>query len=186
MKRAYSTILLALLVISVLPVTSGAKSDTGCNPIQETEICIEDVSISETSVEAGNRTDVSLTISNVGNQTGDATVLLGMRQPEGRYDYFKAEEVHNLEPGDTQTVSIPLRMQAGEPVGVHELNIMVFDDAEQHLYDATGYYQKITVEEGQGSFNLLSWIEKLGNVAKALLAIIALAIFVVYRKFVWS
>lgn len=183
MNKPRLSILLLLLAVLIFPAVSVAQSEVKCNPIQETEICIQEVSLSKTAVDVGNRTEISLMVQNAGKQTGDAAILLGIKQPEGGYDHYRVEEIHNLEPGSTQTVSIPLPF--GEPIGVHELNVMVFDQAEQHLYDATGYYQKVTVEKNQSSFDLVDWFVSLGTVAHAALAIIALAVFVLTGKFVW-
>ena len=183
MEKPYLAILLLILSVWVIPTVSAAQSEVECNPIQETEICIQEVNLSKTTVDVGNRTEISLTVHNAGNRTGDTAILLGIRQPEGGYDHYRVEEVHNLGAGSTQTVSIPLPF--GEPAGVHELNVMVFDQSEQHLYDATGYYQKVTVEKSQSSFDPVGWFISLGSVAQAALAIIALAIFILTGKFVW-
>ena len=184
MTNRYFTILLLLLIVSFIPATTAAQSEAECNPIQETEICIQEVNLSKTTVEVGNRTELSLSVQNAGNQTGDAAVLLGIRQPEGGYDHYRVEEIHNLESGDTQTVTIPLPFS--EPVGVHELNVMIFDQVEQHLYDSSGYYQKVTVEQGDSSFNPVGWFISLGTIAQSALAIISLIIFVLTGKLVRS
>ena len=172
MTNRYFVILFLLFIVSFIPATTAAQSEAECNPIQETEICIQEVNLSKTTVEAGNRTIMSLSVQNVGNQTGDAIVLLGIRQPEGGYEYHRAEEIHNLESDGTQTVSIPLPFD--DPVGVHELNVMVFDQSEQHLYDSSGYYQKVTVEQSNSSFDPVGWFNSLGTIAQSLLAIISL------------
>mgnify|MGYP006273689055 CR=1 FL=1 len=164
MKGLYISLLILALSISVIPAVSVAQSEAECNPIQETEVCIQDVSLSKSTLDVGNRTKITLTVHNVGNQTGDAAVLLEIQQPEGGYEYNRVEEIHNLESGDTQTVSIPIPF--GEPTGVHELNLMVFDKPEQHLYDATGYYQKVTVENNQSSFDPVGWFISLGAIAR--------------------
>lgn len=184
MRNGYFTILFLLIVISFIPATTAAQPATECNPIQETEICIQDISLSKTTVDVGNRTEITLTVQNAGNQTGDAAVLLGIRQPENGHDYYRVEEIHNLESGGTQTVSIPLPF--GEPVGVHELNVMVFDQAEQHLYDASGYYQKVTVEQSDSSFNPVGWFNSLGTIAQSALAIITLTLFLLTGRLVRS
>jgi hypothetical protein len=163
-----------------MPAITGAQSETGCNPIQETEICIQEFSLSKTTVDAGNRTEITLKVQNAGSQIGDAVVLLGIQQPEGSYDHRRVEEIHNLESGDIQTVSVPL--QVSEPVGVHELNVMLFDQSEQHLYDASGYYQKITVERSENSFDLVGWFKNLGRIAQSAIAIISLGAIVLGRK----
>lgn len=183
MKNLSFAILLLILVVSVTPVVSSAQSEVDCNPIQGTEICIQEVELSKTTVDAGNRTEISLTVHNAGNRTGDAAILIGIRQPGGGYDHYRVEEIHNLEAGDSQTVMIPLPFTT--PAGVHELNVMVFDQAEQHLYDGTGYYQKIIVEKNQSSVNPVSWFISLGSVAHAALAILALIIFALTGRFVW-
>jgi len=182
MKRLYIGLLILALSVSVIPALSVAQSEAECNPIQETEICIQEVSLSKSTVDVGYRTVISLTVHNMGNQTGDAAVLLGIQQPEGGYEYYRVEEIHNLESGDTQTVSMPVPF--GEPAGVHELNLMVFDQPEQHLYDATGYYQKVTVENNQSSFDPVGWFISLGALAQAALSIIALSALVLTGRWV--
>jgi uncharacterized membrane protein len=183
MGKLHFAILLVFLMVSIFPATSVAQSEIECNPIQGTEICIQNVSLSKTTVDAGNRTRISITVQNAGNETGDAAVLLGVRQPSGQYDHYRVEEIHNLEPGSTQTVSIPVPF--GESTGVHELNVMMFDQAEQHLYDATGYYQKVTVESNRSSSDPIGWFINLGAVVQSILAIIALVVFVLTGRFVW-
>ena len=182
MGKWYLGVLLVVVSVSVVPTVSVAQPEVHCDPIQETEICIQDSSLSKTTIDAGNYTQLTLTVRNVGNQTGDAAVLVGIRQPDGRYDHYRVEEIDNLEANDTQSVSIPIPF--GEPAGVHELNVMVFDQAEQHLYDSTGYYQKIIVEQSSSSIDPVGWFISLGNVAKAALMIIALAVFLVTGRFV--
>lgn len=184
MTNRYFIILLLLFIVSFIPATTAAQSEAECNPIQETEICIQEVNLSKTTVEAGNRTEMSLSVQNTGNQTGDAVVLLGVRQPEGGYEYRRSEEIHNLESGGSQTVSIPLSFS--EPVGVHELNVMIFDQAEQHLYDSSGYYQKVTVEQGNSSFDPVGWFIGLGTIAQSTLAIISLILLALTGKHRWS
>jgi hypothetical protein len=184
MKKPLLLILILIVSVFVVPVSTVAQSETECDPIQETEICIQEVSLSKTTVNVGNNTNIHLTIRNVGSSTGDAAILLGIRQPEGGYDHYRVEEVHNLESGQEQTVSMTVPF--GEPAGIHELNIMVFDQAEQHLYDSTGYYHKVSVESKQSSFDIVGWFVSLGNVAYAALAIIALLIFLFSGRFVWG
>jgi len=183
MKKPHFVIFFLILGASVVPAMAAAQTEVECNSIQETEICIQEATVSKDTVKVGNRTEISLTVHNAGNRTGDAAILLGIRQPEGGYDHYRVEEVHNLESSDTQTVSV--QVPFGEPAGIHELNVMVFDQPEQHLYDATGYYQKVTVEQNQSSIDPVGWFISLGSVAKAALAIIALTIFVLTGRFVW-
>lgn len=174
-------LIMSLFLVSAISSLAGAQAEIQCNPIENVEICIKEVNVSDTTVYPGERTKITLTARNVGNETGDAVVLLGIHQPEGGYDYYKIEEIHNLKPGEAQMLTIPLPW--GEPAGVHELNFMLFDQSQQHLYDATGYYQKVVVEKKP--FDLVGWFVGLGTVAQAALAIIALLIFVLTGRFVW-
>lgn len=181
MRNQHVIIFLLILIIPFISATASAQPETECNPIQETEICIQEVSLSKTTVDVGNSTEITLKVQNAGNQTGDAAVLIGIRQPEGEYDHYRVEEIHNLEPGNTQTVTVGLPI--GGSVGVHELNVMVFDQPEQHLYDSSGYYQKITVEDDDRSFDPISWFNSLGTLAQSALAIITLVIFLLTGRF---
>jgi hypothetical protein len=167
---------LFLVLSATLPAAAATQSEVRCDPIQEAEICIEEVSLSDSTVDAGSTIEISLTVRNVGDETGDTTILIGVHQPEGGYDYLRADEIHNIEPGKSQSVSLPILLQKGEPVGVHEVNIMLFDSSQQHLYDATGYYQKVVVEED--SFNLLQWLQGLHYSVQILIGLGTLAVLI--------
>lgn len=169
-KRQILTILLFFAIFS--SSVSAVQSEVDCNAIQETKICIKQVSVSNTTPEVGTQVEISLIVHNSGNQMGDAVVLLGIRQPAGEYTYHRVEEIHNLRPNDTQDATIILKME--RPPGVHELNVMVFDEAEEHLYESTGYYQKISVTSKSNNFDLINWFLNLGKLAQAAIAIATL------------
>ncbi len=178
-------LLVALLAFSIVVPAVSAQSEPQCNPIQETEICIQNVQLSNTTATPGDKIQIQVTVHNSGNETGDAVILLGVHQPEGGYTYMRAEVIHNLAAGQTKTIPIPFGIRKGEPVGVHELNFMVMDESQQHLYDASGYYHKVVVEENKSSFDPVGWFISLGSVAQAALAISAFVIFILTGKFVW-
>lgn len=173
-----------LLIVTVSSASGLGLAKPQCNPNQGVEICIKDVVISKDTANPGDIIDIKITVGNVGNETGDAVILLGINQPQGGFDYAKAEEIHDLGAGKTRTIPVPFRIEEGEPVGVHELNIMLFDRPQQHLYDATGYYQKVVVEKEP--FKPVEWFKRLGIVARAILAIIALFILFLTGRFVWG
>lgn len=183
MKYGVTLIAALILLLATAPMAA-AQDELNCEAIQGTEICIESVDLSKNTVEEGNNAQLILAVKNIGNETGDAEVLLGIHQPAGHYTFQHAETISNVEPGESQPVTIPLRFYKDQPVGVHEINVMLFDDSQQHLYDASGYYHKVTVTKD--SFNPVQWFIGLGKIAHAALALIALGIFVVTRKFVWG
>lgn len=172
-----------ILLSSFAVVSVSAQTELRCNSVQDTEVCIEEMSLSKTTVNPGEKLTIDVTLRNVGNETADATILLGIKQPEGGFDYYRAEEVRNLEADQQQTISIPVRMEKGEPVGVHEVNVMVFDDSQEHLYDASGYYQKIIVEKGE-PLDPVKAYKELGEIAQATLALISLAILLLTGRWV--
>ena len=152
-------VLALLLIISISPVVVGAQSEAQCDPIQEVEICIEDVSLSQTTTTDGDSLTLNIHLVNVGNVTGDAVVLMGTHQPEGGYTYGILTEVHNLKHGETKDLSLTLPVQNDGPPGVHEVNYMIFDPGQEHLYDATGYSTTLVIEEE--SINLIQWLKGL-------------------------
>lgn len=177
-------VVVILLSIGTAPLTS-AQEDVSCDPIQDVEICITEFTTPETLTE-GETAQLSLRVQNVGNETGDTAVILSVKQPEGGFTYYLAEEINNLESGESKEVSLPIRFNADEPIGLHEVNVMLLDNSQEHLYDSTGFYNKIIVEENtDNNIDLVGWFKGLGELAWAALAIIAVLIFLFTGRFVW-
>lgn len=148
-----------LLVLSISPAVVGAQSETKCSPIQGVEICIENVSLSDSTVTNEDSLKLTIELVNEGNETGDAVIILGTHQPEGEYTYDVLKEVHNLRPGETKELSLTLPVQNDGYPGVHEMNFMIFDTGQEHLYDATGYSTTLVIEED--SIDLIKWLRGL-------------------------
>lgn len=159
MTKTHHFVLALLLILSVSPAIAGAQSDAQCDPVQGVEICINNVSLSETTVTDGSSVTLNIQLVNAGNETGDAVILMGTHQPEGGYTYGVLKEVHNLKPGETKDLSLTLPVQNDGPSGVHEVNFMIFDPGQEHLYDATGYSTTLVIEEN--SVNLIQWLKGL-------------------------
>lgn len=154
-------ILMAIILLASIG-TSGAssvQSDVQCNSVQGTEICIEDASFSEGTVVDGETVTVTIELANVGNQTGDAVIIMGTRQPEDGHTYGVLKEVHNLESGEEKTLSLTLPVENNGQTGVHHMNFFVFDSGQEHLYDATGYSTTIVIEED--SIDFIKWLKGL-------------------------
>jgi len=152
-------VLLALLLIFALasPAIASAQPQVQCNSIQDTEICINDISLSESTVTNGDSIRVNIELTNYGNNTGDAVILMGTHQPEGGHTYSLLKEVDNLEPREDKPLSLTLPVENNGPAGVHEMNFMVFDTSQEHLYDATGYSTTLIINED--SINIVRWLK---------------------------
>ena len=101
----------------------------------ESDFCIDDVSIDTEGLEVGDTTVIEVTITNVGNETSNARIIQGLNHPEG-LDYAKIEDVNNVKSGESVTVSSSAEIIS---TGYREINIMLFNERETHLFDSTGY-----------------------------------------------
>lgn len=180
-RTVFLTGLILFLTLLVMSGTGLGADGKECNPKSNTDFCIEDVSISDQQVTQGEEVVFTVTVENVGNETGDAVILLGIQQPEGGYTYAKAKTVHDLSSGETQEVDIPTTTENSGPAGPHDINVMLFDTPQQHLYDATGYYHTVVINED--SLDVFKWIAGLNNFARALVAIAAIAGALVGKRF---
>jgi len=184
MGTRWGILVVIILLASVgISGASSVQSDIQCNSVQGTEICIEDASFSESTVVDGETITVTIELTNVGNQTGDAVIIMGTRQPEGGYTYGNLKEVHNLESGEEKTLSLTLPVENNGQTGVHHMNFLVFDTGQEHLYDATGYSTTIVIEED--SLNLLKWLKGLHYTIQIGLVVVPIVLTLVglnYRK----
>jgi hypothetical protein len=170
--------------VLLLPVLMGgivAGVESSCNPKSGIDFCVVDVDSSKNQVEQGEAAILKVTVRNVGNETSDVSILLGIKQPEGGHTLHKTTDIHDLPPGATKEVDVPVRMLEGGSPGPHKYNIMLFDPPQQHLYDATGYYQ--TIISTNDSLDILKLIKGLNNFASALIAIAAIVGALVGKRF---
>jgi len=165
MKRLVPVLTLILVVSIAIPSVAGAQSQPDCNSLQESEICIVSVDISDRELTQGGSVTLNIELKQVGNQTGDAVIVMGTRQPSGGYTYGLLKKVGNVESGSTKTLKLTLPVESKGKPGVHALNFMVFDESQTHMYDSTGYTNTIVIEED--SLNLLRWFNGLGSVTKS-------------------
>lgn len=119
-----------------------AEEQEECNPLGGVDICIQDVDVSDDSIEEDETTEITIELENVGDITGTARIIIGVqRENQQQYHYIGSEEVSA---GDTVTVTDPVR---AESAGLPEINVLVMNTDESHLYDATGYDTVVTVNE---------------------------------------
>ncbi|MGM0590774.1 MAG: hypothetical protein ACQETI_03940 [Halobacteriota archaeon] len=168
-KTLVLVLVFSLFVPAVITGISTGAEPTTCNPKSGVDFCVLNVDSSKNQVEQGETAILTVTIRNVGNETGDVLILLGIEQPEGGYTYWKAADVHDVPPGTSKEIDLPTRMRENGEPGPHYYNIMLLDPPQQHLYDATGYYQ--TIIATNDSLDVFKWVAGLNNFARALIAI---------------
>lgn len=173
-KLQFLLTLIILLSLNPLSVGAVTQSQPDCNPFKSIEICIKDVTFSETSIEDGESLTVTVTVQNVGNETGDAVLIVGTEQPNGEYTFGSPRKIEHVEPGEVQEVPFTGPVKNQGPLGKHRLNFMLFDDSQQHLYDATGYYKTLIIEKKSFDINLIEWLQGLHYTIQITLGIFAL------------
>ena len=133
-------IILLFSMSSILPVN--AERTEECGPLGGVDICIQDMDASDRSIEEGETTEVIVELENIGDTTGTARVILGVqRESQQMYHHVGSKEVSA---GDSVILTEPLR---AETPGLPQINVLVMNTDESHLYDATGYDTTITVSE---------------------------------------
>jgi len=176
-------LLLAVLCLSLVIVPVSGQDEVSCDAYQGAEICFINTSISESAVDRGGTVKLKFTARNVGNTTEDAIVLIGVKQPDGGYTYNQVETLNSVEPGQEITSSVRASFEDGT-TGVHELNFVLLDGPQEHMFDSTGYYTKLTVEDGD-PFDVVGAFKSLGIVAEAILLVAALVVGVLGGKWIW-
>lgn len=122
---------LSLLVVGVLaPAAAGASQ---CQPIEDRQLCIADLSVSADQVVIGEQAAFEATIENAGNESATGAVMLHTASPENETAVYRLERV-TLAPGATTTVSRAIN--ASTP-GTHGLRISLTDPETGQVYDVS-------------------------------------------------
>lgn len=176
-------LLLVALCLSLIVVPVSGQDEVSCDAYQGAEICFTNTSVSESVVDRGGTVKLKFTARNVGNATEDAIVLVGVKQPEGGFTYRQVETLNSVEPGEEITSSVRASFEDGS-TGVHELNFILLDGPQEHMFDSTGYYSKLIVEEAE-PFDVVGAFKNLGIVAEAILLVATLVVGLLGGKWVW-
>lgn len=181
-RIALGIILFLVLISSSMLAAGSAQSQNECNPLQGVEVCIESVELSSNLVENDEDLTMTVAVKNYGEETGEGYLLLGVEQPTGERDFGSTREVELIEPGEQREITYAGPVNNGERLGTHQLNFMLFDSSQQHLFDATGYYETLTIRESNSGSNFLSWLQGLHYSIKILGAIIPVLLLILGRK----
>lgn len=137
MERRSGT-LVVLLVIAALavagaPTLAGAQQTAECKASNGTQVCIEETTISDDTLESGQQGEISLTMRNVGQEDASVRVVLNTVDPNNESQSFVIEE-RTLAPDESVTVTKNLGAQT---VGTHGLQARVLQQNGTFLYDAS-------------------------------------------------
>lgn len=132
--RSGTVAVLIVLLTAALAAGSVAGADAAaCTADGERKLCLTDVTVSTDRMAVGESATLDITVRNDGEAAANATVVLNTLDPNNVTESYTLRE-GRLEPGEELTVSQPL--DASTP-GTHGLQVLVFDGAIEHRYDAS-------------------------------------------------
>jgi hypothetical protein len=146
-----------------------------CNPLGDADFCVEDFAVvaENQELQEGDVVLLEVEVRNVGEEVADVRVVYSVEYPEG-HEYTKLEDIKNLSPNETTTISGQARV---ESTGERSVNVMLLNSRDTHLYDSTGYqhsYQAVPSETSPFSWiwKAITRIEVLVSIAVGSLGII--------------
>ena len=140
-------VVLLLAALFVGPAVGGTAAATGsCEADGARQLCVTDASLGADSLTAGESTEFSMTVENVGEERATAVVVLNVAGPDDATDSYELRR-ESLSPGETVTVT--QSVDASTP-GTHALQGLVYDDGLSHRYDATEPTTVSVAERGLG------------------------------------
>lgn len=176
-KSFVLTIFFILIGVSLANV---AAAEPNCDNKDNLNFCIDSFETNKNSVTKGDITEGKVVIKNIGNESGDAVIIIGLESPDGDYKYHRVGEINDIRPGETQPYEFQLSARDSSTVGEHRINVRIMDPAEKHLYDATGYTSSIYIKEDSISIGWL--INKFNRVTVGVSALITILAFIVGRR----
>ncbi|SHG55111.1 CARDB domain-containing protein [Halobaculum gomorrense] len=135
----------ALFVGPAVGGTAGAQASS-CQANGNQQVCLTDASLGSTTVTAGESTELSLTVENVGDERATAVVVLNVASPDNETNSYELRK-RSLAPGETLTVTQSI--DASTP-GTHAMQAIVYGDGYAHRYDASEPMQVTVERQGLG------------------------------------
>jgi hypothetical protein len=135
MKRWSGTVAVAVAVVAftmaVTPAVAGAQETAECTPINGSQVCFEDTSISKTDLQKGEDSTLSYTMKNVGNETAKVRVVLNTVGPDNTSESFILSRA-TLEPGESKSSSVTI---TGDTPGTHGIQLKLVKGNSSVFYD---------------------------------------------------
>ena len=152
-RRIIAKFLVFGLIGILLSTGSVTALESKCNPLGETDFCIEKVTISDDEIQKGETTVLEVEIVNVGSEVSDVRALYSAHD-EDSHVYGRLDDIKKIEAGESTNYTTQLE---GETLGLKEINVMLLNERETHLYDSTGFENSVLVYEQSESNGLLSF-----------------------------
>lgn len=143
---ARSGTLAVLVVLLTVALTAGSvvgADDAACTADGERELCLTDVNLSTDQLTVGESATLHVTLRNVGEVPANVTVVLNTAGPNNETGSYILHE-GRLVPDEEITVS--QRLGASTP-GTHALQVLLYDGAISHQYDASRVMTLRVVEQ---------------------------------------
>lgn len=132
-----AAVVVAVAVAVGLTTAAGAAvavtAQEQCQPVEDRQVCIQSLSLSDDTLVAGQRGTITATVENVGSAPASAAVILVVVGPDNATNIAQIGQL-TLEPGETTEVSQPLD---GNTTGTHGLQVQLVDGDTRERYDTT-------------------------------------------------
>ncbi|WP_435063128.1 CARDB domain-containing protein [Halobaculum sp. EA56] len=135
----------AALLLGPAVGAAGAQS-ASCEANGARKVCLSDVTLGSETMSAGESTELSLTVENVGEERATAVVVLNVASPDNETNSYELRK-RSLEPGETLTVT--QSVDASTP-GTHAMQVLVYDGDLAHRYDASEPMSVTVKRQGLG------------------------------------
>lgn len=174
-------IIAKLLVFGLIGLSLSTGSVTAleskCNPLGETDFCIEEVTITDDEIQKGETTVLEVEIVNVGSEVSDVRALYSAHDQDSHV-YGRLDDIKKIEAGEKTNYTTRLE---GETLGLKEINVMLLNERETHLYDSTGFENSILVSEQSESNGFLSVFSTIESVIAVVAGLITIGVFLIRR-----
>lgn len=124
---------LALLLTASMVAGVGLAAEEDCESASEARLCIDDLSVSDDELLVGDEAEFTVTVSNHGEETNTAALLLYTAGPDNETDAYQMDRV-TLDAGESE--SFTQAINASTP-GTHGLRIALVDPTTGEQYDTS-------------------------------------------------
>lgn len=146
-SRSWGVVALVIAVLLVGPAVGavGATQES-CQANGSQKVCLTDASLGAETLAAGESTQLSVTVENVGEERATAIVVLNVASPDNETNSYELRR-QSLAPGET--LGVTQAVDASTP-GPHAMQVVVYGDGLGHRYDASAPMTVTVERQGLG------------------------------------
>lgn len=166
-------------LVTVAALAAPVAGTDACEAVDGQQVCITEIGVSSDQLTQGDEGELSVTITNDGNQTTTFRLILAVASPNNETNAIELSRPaaqRTLEPGESQTFTQPL---SPETPGTHALELRLVTDDRQQRFDAS---DPITVEVVEPSAGLGGPIDRAEFALAALVGAVAVVGYLVYSR----